>query len=93
MDADTVIRRRADMAHSSMGDEVVILSNQTSRYLGLDGVGARVWELIAEPKSITEILDTLGNEYDVNEDKLASDVQGFIYELHEKQLIQIEGTP
>lgn len=93
MNVDTVVRRRSDMAHSSMGGEVIILSEQTSRYLGLEGVGARIWELLDEPRTLGELVNTLGAEYDVEEHTLLSDLRGFIVELEEKRLVEVGSAP
>jgi hypothetical protein len=33
-------------------------------HYGLEEVGARIWELIAEPRTVGEICDTLLDEYE-----------------------------
>ncbi len=36
-------------------DETVILDMGSGTYYGLDGVGARVWELLEQPKRFAEL--------------------------------------
>lgn len=44
---------------SDLGGEVVILKLDNAMYYSLDPVGTRIWELIQEPRSVSEIRDTL----------------------------------
>jgi hypothetical protein len=50
---------------SDLGGEVAILDLKLGVYYGLDEVGARVWELIQEPRVVDEVRDVLLEEYDV----------------------------
>ena len=49
-------------------------------YYGLDTVGGRVWESIAEPKQVGELFDALVTEYTVDRATCEADVLRFLIE-------------
>ena len=76
---------------SEMGDEAVILHLKAGVYYGLDSVGARIWALIQEPKTVDQIKDAILNEYDVEPDQCERDVLALLDELAAEDLIEIKG--
>lgn len=72
-----------------VGDETVILDLSGGTYFGLDPVGARIWQLIGEGRTLAETCDILLDEYDVPREQLERDVA----ELAEKLLAQKLLTP
>jgi hypothetical protein len=73
-----------------MAGEAVILNLKSGIYYGLNPVGARVWSLIQEPKSVGNVLDTLLAEYDVEPDRCESDLMALLQDLAARELIKIE---
>jgi len=71
-----------------VGEETVILHLETGTYYGLDAVGARVWQLIVEGKSLGEACAVMIEEYDVEQEKLEKDVLDLVAELEEKRLVR-----
>ena len=57
-------------------------------HYGLEEVGARIWELIAEPRTVGEICDTLLDEYEVEPDVCERDVIALLGELAAKGFVQ-----
>jgi hypothetical protein len=79
----------AQVMARQVGDETVILDLAGGTYYGLDPVGARVWQLMGEGKSLEEICDTLLVEYDVTREVLLRDVLELTDKLHSQKLISI----
>jgi hypothetical protein len=73
-----------------VGDETVILDLVGGTYYGLDPIGARIWQLMGEGKSLGEICDTMLDEYEVTRDDLERDVIELADKLLEQKLISIE---
>src|SRR6266851_3148762 len=48
-----------------LAGEAVVLDFKSGMYYGLDEVGASIWKLIAEPRTVGEICDALVAEYEV----------------------------
>ncbi len=50
---------------SDLGGEIAILDLKGGTYYGLDAVGARLWSLLQEFRTVEEIWDVLVHEYEV----------------------------
>lgn len=72
-----------------LNDGAVILVMKSGVYYGLDAVGTRIWSLIQEPRSVTQILSTLCQEYDVDEERCELDIRALLQNMSELGLIEI----
>jgi hypothetical protein len=73
-----------------LADEVAILDLQSGIYYGLDAVGARIWSLIQEPKTVTEVCNSLLEEYDVEPERCERDLMILLQVLADKGLIKVK---
>ena len=73
-----------------LGEETVILDLESGTYFGLDPVGARIWQLMKEGKSLAEICDVMLNEYEVSREKLERDASALAQDLAARNLIDTE---
>jgi hypothetical protein len=73
------------------GDETVLLNSQTGVYYGLNGVGSRIWELLAEGKNLKTICECLKAEYKVSPEALQMDALRLVQELQAKGLLEVVG--
>ena len=71
----------------SVGDETVILNLASGTYYGLDPVGARMWRLLGEGKSLGEVCEILLEEYDVARERLEADLLKLAEELANNGLV------
>ena len=79
---------------SDLGGEVAILHLDAGMYYGLDEVGARIWELVREPKVVKDIQATILEEYDVEPARGKSDVLTLLQDLADEGLIAVrDETP
>jgi hypothetical protein len=74
----------------NLGDETVILNIESNVYCGLNEVGARIWELLKEPKSVKEIQDTLLEEYEVEIDQCKNELLTLLQDLLDNELIDVK---
>ena len=79
-----------DAVARQVGDETVILHLGSGTYFGLDSVGARIWQLMGEGKTLSEICETMLEEYDVSREDLERDALSLAQDLAADQLISIE---
>jgi len=77
----------AQVMARQVGDETVILDLASGTYFGLDPVGARIWQLMGEGKTLSEICDTMLDEYEVTRDALERDVIELAQELSARGLV------
>jgi hypothetical protein len=71
----------------TVGDETVILDLATGTYFGLDPVGARIWELIGEGKTLAEVCDRMLEEYEVAREELERDTLKLAQDLVAQGLV------
>jgi hypothetical protein len=74
---------------SDLAGEVVILGLQSGRYYTLDEVGADVWNLVQQPKTVRTIRDTILEEYDVDPSRCTEDLGELLQKLAAAGLIEI----
>jgi hypothetical protein len=79
----------ADLSTDQSG-AVVILGLRDGMYFELNEVGARVWQLIQQPRSVQSIIDTLLDEYEVAADQCENDVVALATEMHQHGLVVID---
>jgi hypothetical protein len=88
---DSVIKVAKEQVACDLAGEAVILSLKSGRYFGLNEVGARIWNLIQEPKTVSSVLDAILEEYDVALDQLEYDVLALLEQMMANELIEVEG--
>lgn len=79
---DTILSRSTDILHAPVGDDrAVMMSVQAGQYFGLDAVGARVWELLESPKSISQLCAELCEEFEVEPQTCQAQILEFAADL------------
>ena len=86
--ASTVVAAE-DQVSSDLGGEVAILDLKAGVYYGLDAVGARIWSLIQEPRTVNEIRDILLEEYDVEPERCERDLLALLRRLADEGLVEV----
>lgn len=74
---------------SDMDGEKVMLSIQSGKYYNLGQVGGDIWDLIKEPVSIEQIVQSLQSIYEVSQTECEDQVLSFLEKLKEEGLIII----
>jgi hypothetical protein len=70
-----------------VGTETIILTESGEELHTLDETGTFVWSAIDGKHTLSQILDTLCNEYDVPCERAKTDLLSFIEALEEKEII------
>ncbi len=80
-----------DAISTRIEDEVLVLGTEGEdpRYIGLRGVGTRIWELIEQGgQTREEVISQIVSEFDVDEATASADANGFIDSLVERGIIR-----
>ena len=80
--------RKQDLVFNDIDGEVVLLNVKTGKYFGMDAIGSRIWQLIDEPKTLAELVQTLTKEYDVSESQCSKDTEVFLNRLADDELLE-----
>ena len=88
------VRIAPEVMIREVGGESVILDLKTERYLGLNEVGTRMWQVLMDSASIQAAYEKLLEEYEVTATQLEDDLRGLVDKLLENELIAVEpATP
>ncbi|MES2352930.1 MAG: lasso peptide biosynthesis PqqD family chaperone [Pseudomonadota bacterium] len=85
----SIVSRSSDPVWANMDNEVVMMSVQQSRYFGLDDIGSRIWLLMSEPISVTELHKHLMEEYEVDNKTCETDLLSLLGSLADQNLIEV----
>ncbi len=75
-----------------LGEESAILNLNNTVYYGLNPVGARVWNLLQEQRTVGELRDALLDEYDVDAGRCERDLLELLEKLRSEGLIQVRSA-
>ncbi|MDA3971869.1 MAG: PqqD family peptide modification chaperone [Desulfobulbaceae bacterium] len=87
--AEQYICRVKGKLSTELDGETVILDMESGGYLGLDEVGTCIWNNIAEDISVKKLVEILLAEFDVAEDVCWSDLELFLSDMVENNLIHL----
>lgn len=78
----------ADLSPNGTG-EVVILGLKDGMYFEVNEVGARIWQMIQEPRTVRSVIAALLDEYDVTSEQCEADVLSIAGEMIRRGLAEI----
>ncbi len=85
---NTSLTRDPDLVCAEMDGDLVMMSIENGEYYGIGGVGTRIWELLDQPTTIQQLVETIKTEFDIQEDRCRDDVLSFSEKLFELGLIK-----
>lgn len=88
-----IFGRSDDWLAARAGDEIMMMNATRGTYLGLNAMGARIWDLLAEPREIDWLCEQLVREFEVSEPVCRSEVQTFLDELINHKAIVVLAAP
>jgi hypothetical protein len=90
VEASTVLRASEGVLKRTAGTETVLLDLDSEEFFGLDGVGARAFELFEQPRRLDAVINTLLEEYDVDRETLRADVADLVSALLARNLLVVD---
>lgn len=83
---DRSVRRKPGVVWKNFEREIAILDPRTGRLGTLNEVAARCWEL-ADGRPLSDMLEALMNEFEVDRNELEADIRAFLAKLHARGLL------
>ena len=83
------ITASADVLARQIESDTVLLGMQRAEYFGLNPTGTRVWQLVQQPRRVSEIIDTMVTEYEVERRVLEADVMAIVEDLIAQGLVSV----
>jgi hypothetical protein len=79
-----------DVVSREVDGETFLLDLSGKVYYGLDAVGTRVWQLLLENGQLQAVLERLVREFEVDRERLETDVLQLMEELAAAGLVRLE---
>ena len=86
----TVVVAAKDQVSCDLAGEAAILNIKSGVYYGLDPVGARIWNLMQQPRAVADIRNAITSEYDVEPERCARDLVTLLEKLLAEGLIEVK---
>lgn len=83
----TKLVQNADIIDSQIDDEVVMMDVEKGAYFGMNPVGSVIWENLASPQTIDELVTKLTDEYDISIKDCKAEVLPFVEQLSKINLL------
>ncbi len=80
--------RQDNLTWHVAGDDVVVLDLEGSVYLKVNGTGRVLWEALQEPSNEEDLQSALIERYDIDAQRAAEDVAGFLAELRRRKVLE-----
>jgi hypothetical protein len=82
VDRDHILCRSGEILYAPTGTDAAVMMNiEAGRYYGLNAAAVRIWELLESPRTVTELVAILCEEFEVEAPACESDVVKFVDNL------------
>jgi DhnA family fructose-bisphosphate aldolase class Ia len=90
LDADTRVAAARDQVSAELDGEAVILSLDQGVYYGLNTVGAFVWGLMDQARTVAELRDAVVDAYEVDPPTAERDLLELLADMAARGLVQVQ---
>lgn len=87
---DRTVRINEETIFRELAGEAVLLQLKAGMYFGLDTVGTRLWQLIAEHGDLRRVFAQAREEFDVDDATLERDLLALVDNLLSRGLVVVE---
>lgn len=87
--SDLLVRRKGDLLATEVDGELVGLSVESGTCYGFNGTATRIWQMLEEPKLLSQLRDGLTQEFDVGPTECESEVRTLLASLESDGLVEL----
>lgn len=84
------ITKCGDWITARAGDEIVMMSVDVGHYIGLNPVGARIWDLLDTPQSASALCERLMEDFEIGPETCRKEVDDFLATLESYHAIRVD---
>ena len=77
----------ANLLVSQLAGETVLMNTATGDYFGINAVGTKIWNLLAQPVSTDFLVESLVETYDITTEQCRIEVKQFLQNLESRKLV------
>jgi hypothetical protein len=86
--AEVVVQRNTkNLLTSEVGDEMVMMDMDGGNYISLNKIGRVIWEQMAQPIQVSELINYLTTRFNVDKATCAADTIEYLQRMLEQKVI------
>ena len=89
LDVCSKICQSKEIDATDLDEEKVMMNLDKGRYFALNSVGSRIWDIVEDEICVSEIVDILLNEYDIDKVSCEKSVINYLGQLKDAELITV----
>jgi hypothetical protein len=86
---DSIVTVTQMQVSCEVNGETVILHFDSGNYFGLNDVGTLVWNMIGQPRRVSDLRDAIVHEFEVEPERCERELLNLLAELSERGLIEV----
>lgn len=87
--ADTIATRNENVLFSEVADGISLMDIESGRYFHFESTGARIWLKLGPDRKISDLCESLEQEFEVDTEQCRIDTIGFVSELYDLGLVEL----
>ena len=86
---DTVVSPADGVIFGDFEGETVLFDRVKNKYHGFDTIYSSIWDLLDEPRSVSQLSDILSEKFELNREKFEKETLNFFNSLFKDNLLKI----
>ena len=86
---DSIVSQKEDVDVTELNKEKIMMDLDKGKYFMLNETGSAIWDTINEPKSVSEIIESIIKEYDIDRETCESKVFEYVEKLRHEEIVFI----
>jgi PqqD family protein of HPr-rel-A system len=86
---NNTIRRKETYVDTELDDEIILMHVSSGQIFGMDEAAREIWKLLVEPITFAKLIETLLQQFEIDQATCEKDVLAFLAELENRGLIKI----
>lgn len=87
-----MISRSPGWISARVGDEIMLMSIERSKYIGLTETGARIWDMLEAPRTADYLCGELSREYEISPELCRTQIDAFLLDMEKQGALAIQGS-
>ena len=89
MNGDTIVERAAELIETEVDGDLVALDIEQGNCFGFNATASRVWQILAQPRSVSAIVDSLLEEFAIDRATCQTAVIQLIEDMASRKLVRV----
>jgi hypothetical protein len=90
---NSIVQRAPEVIAAEADQDLIMVSVATGYYYGVADVAREIWDAIGSPKRISDLVDNLTANYEIDSSSCEEQTLSFLNALLDEGLLQVKDAP